>query len=273
MRKQRASALLRVQALPPRRVPLEARFTPLGNVPKTATTSASERKPEVQWPPPRRRVVTGDSGTSLASVGVRPAVGTALPKTLEEEDGDGSEGSANDGGSFDGLRAAGAFGTATLIVFATATVAVWGVRTHLEVDNVHNHSTYLASKLRLAHCACGLSSCLPRHIMEEFSRHMRYWVATKLSWLSVRINRQLSPDSPAEPSSPPSASPTASKDRPTEEVEPWTWDGAAARLGHALDSGGAYAWGEAVGRELEAEAEKGRLEREALVKAGAKSRN
>lgn len=106
--------------------------------------------------------------------------------------------------------------------------------------------------------------------MEDFSRHMRYWVATKLSWLSVRINRQLSPD---KPTSSPSVPPTTSKDRPAEEGGAWTWDEAEARLRRALDTGGAYAWGEAVGRELEAEAEKGRLEREALVRAGAKSRN
>ncbi|KZP09322.1 hypothetical protein FIBSPDRAFT_900616 [Athelia psychrophila] len=199
------------------RVPLDTHFTPLGNAPKTAATNASEHKTDVQWPPPRRRAVAGDSGTPFAS-------------NLPEQDGDGSEGPADDGSSFDGLRAAGAFSTATLIFFATATIAVWGMRTQLEIDNV-----------------------------EEFSRHMRYWVATELSWLYMRINRRLSPDTP--PNLP---------HRPAEDGGAWTWDGAEARLGHALDTGGAYAWGEAVGRELEAQA--GRPEREALpFRAGRQS--
>lgn len=190
MRKQRASALLRVKALPPRRVPLDARFTPLGNAPKTATTSANEHKTKVQWPPPRRRVVAGEHGTSFASVGVRPAVDSALPKNLQEDDGDESEGPADAGGSFDGLRAAGAFGTATLIVFATATVAVWGVRTQLEVDNVRGFVFSLAFSMLFPCPFFGIS--WPCHALatDHHSAHLtskRRFDVQYLHWSNVPL--------------------------------------------------------------------------------------
>lgn len=101
---------------------------------------------------------------------------------------------------------------------------------------------------------------------------MRYWVATKLSWLSQRIHRQILSDSPAEPSSSLALSTAAPTDSAPGGEGDWSWDEAEARLGKALDTGGAYAWAKAVGQEIEAEAEMGRREREGLVKEGLKSR-
>lgn len=118
-----------------RKVRLDARYTPLANVPKPTNNIASERKTVTQGPPPRRRVAADASRSlSLANVGMHPAA-QSLPaqQNLHQEDG---ERPADEGATFDGLRAAGAFGTATLIVFVTATVGVWGVKTHLGIETV-----------------------------------------------------------------------------------------------------------------------------------------
>ena len=100
---------------------------------------------------------------------------------------------------------------------------------------------------------------------------MRHYVATKLSWLSQRIHRPPT----SEPSPAPSAETglTASQNRIAEDGKEWNWDDATARLSHAMDTGGAYAWAETVVQEVEAEAEQGRREREELIRAGIKSRS
>ncbi|KAF7966058.1 hypothetical protein HWV62_40250 [Athelia sp. TMB] len=245
LRKQRASALQKSMALPARKAALDARFTPLGITPKTATvSSASLTKSTGQWPPPRRRTTTGTLGTSFA--GVRPGAAVSIPgsavlKEIPKQDEDSDE-TLGGGGAFTGLYAAGAFGGATLIVFVVATLTVWGVKTNLGVETT-----------------------------EEYSRHMRHYVATKLSWLSQRIHRPPTP----EPLSATSADAVvaASQDTIAEDGKEWNWDDATARLSHAMDTGGAYAWAETVVQEVEAEAEQGRREREELIRAGIKSRS
>lgn len=93
---------------------------------------------------------------------------------------------------------------------------------------------------------------------------MRYWVAAELFWISVRINRQPSPDTPAEPSSFSTSPHTSSKDRLVDSEEYGHRTGRKCVSGTHY-KGGACAWGEAVGQELEAEAEMGREKSEALA--------
>jgi len=81
---------------------------------------------------------------------------------------------------------------------------------------------------------------------QEFADQIRHVITTKLSFITYRIYRQ-----PPELSS-------ESGSLSVGDIN-WKWSEAEERLNTALEKGGAYAWAEAVMKEMEHEASKERI--------------
>ncbi|KAF9494070.1 hypothetical protein BDN71DRAFT_1015438 [Pleurotus eryngii] len=111
------------------------------------------------------------------------------------------------------LHSAKAFGLATLLVAASATATVYGIKTWMRVQST-----------------------------EEFAHRMRAILLAKMPSLSERIHRLADPDDD-----------DASQvlDAPT--VSTWNWPDAEQRLKAAFEKDGFAAWIKAAGRELEME--------------------
>lgn len=127
------------------------------------------------------------------------------------------------------FHSAKAFGIATGLVMAGATVTILGVRAYLGVDNT-----------------------------AEFAREMRQAVMTRMPALSSRIHRPPTPEDnePVE-EIPPTGPPPLLAQRGSGEAE-WTWPAAERRLTVAFEEKGFSGWATAAFEELEAE---GQVER------------
>ncbi|KAH7922916.1 hypothetical protein BV22DRAFT_1036976 [Leucogyrophana mollusca] len=117
-----------------------------------------------------------------------------------------------------------AFGIATALVTAGATISIWGVKTFVGANDT-----------------------------KEFADRMRHAMLTKMPILSSRIHRPPDLEENGNEQVPPQSSIGNAE---------WNWSDAENRLKEAFDKGGFYGWATAAAGEVEAEAQVERAKRQ-----------